>query len=296
MFWIKFISLVFLVCCRQAWYVLQLREQLSTSLADVLRHSPSFWGGHSKGQFSFHLSGLRRLCRSWWKNRISPGFIIGVECAIIRPRVVRLLSVNCADVHRGRRYRWRFWRLRWLWAVVLIIAIFYRVYYRHFCQEVEWIGRQVQIVQAWWNIWELPSKSIWHCRIIGIRVGCHSSPISSGPLKSQRRLLNLQWRQAQFIPSSCHLTFARSTQTTAEAHRSHLFCLPLGNRGIDFKDFLSPEAVSQHNCQPSRKTNLGETSFTPMTPKTSETPKYLKLTFETVLSFADRFFNYSNYR
>ena len=34
---IKFFILEVLVCCRRAWYVLQLREQLSTSLADVRR-------------------------------------------------------------------------------------------------------------------------------------------------------------------------------------------------------------------------------------------------------------------
>ena len=38
----KFFSLEFLACCRPARYPLQLREQLSTSLADVLRHSPPF--------------------------------------------------------------------------------------------------------------------------------------------------------------------------------------------------------------------------------------------------------------
>ena len=38
---IIFFNLEFLVCCRRAWYVLQLREQLSTNLADVLRQSPT---------------------------------------------------------------------------------------------------------------------------------------------------------------------------------------------------------------------------------------------------------------
>ena len=107
-------------------------------------------------------------------KKYSPAFIIGVKCVIIRCLVVRLPSVNCADVHLRRRYRWRFWRLRWLWAVVFIIATFYRVYYHHCCQDVEKIGPQVQIVQAWWNNWELPSKSIWHCQFIGIRVYCHN--------------------------------------------------------------------------------------------------------------------------
>ena len=29
-------------------------------------------------------------------------------------------------------------------------------------------GRQVQIVQARWNDWELPSKSVWHCWLVGV--------------------------------------------------------------------------------------------------------------------------------
>ena len=112
-FLIKFFSPEFLVLCRRALYVFQLSEKLSTSLADVLRHSPSFWEGHSKPQFSFQFSGWRRCGRSWWQKIYSPGFIIRVERFVIHCRVGRLPSVNCADVHRGRRYRWRFWKLRW---------------------------------------------------------------------------------------------------------------------------------------------------------------------------------------
>ena len=70
-------------------------------------------------------------------------------------------SLNCAEVHWGRRFWWRFRRFRGLWAVVLIMSIFCSNYKHHCCQNIEWIGRQVLIVQAWWKIWELPSKSIW---------------------------------------------------------------------------------------------------------------------------------------
>ena len=134
--YIKLFSLEFLVCCRRAWYVHRLREQFSTSFAGVMRQSPSFWEGHSKAQFSVKLSVWWRWGRSWWQKITSPGFVIGLECVIIRRRVRRLPSINWADVHRGPRYRWRFGRLWSLWAVFLIIAIFCRVYYHHCCQDV----------------------------------------------------------------------------------------------------------------------------------------------------------------
>ena len=55
------------------------------------------------------------------------GFIIGVDNIIVRRRVRCLLSLNCDEVHWGRRYRWRFPRFQRLWAVVLIMSFFCRV-------------------------------------------------------------------------------------------------------------------------------------------------------------------------
>ena len=58
---------------RRAWYVLHFRERLSTSLADVLRHSPFFWESHSKAQFSFQLSRWRLGGGKDWRveNKLS---------------------------------------------------------------------------------------------------------------------------------------------------------------------------------------------------------------------------------
>ena len=82
----------------------------------------------------------------------SPGFIIGVESIIIRRRGRRRLqSLNCAEVHGRRRHRWWFRRFRGMWAIVLTMSIFCSVYYHHYCQNIEWIGLQVRIVQAWWK-------------------------------------------------------------------------------------------------------------------------------------------------
>ena len=152
------------------WNVLCWGDRLSAGFADVLRHSPSFWKRHAQAQFPFQLSGRRRV--SSWQKIYSPGFIIGVKRVVECRRVRRLPTVKGADVHRGRQYRRRFWRLRRLRAVVVVIAILCMIYHRHCCQVVEWIGRQVQVIQARWNDWELPSESVRHCGLIRVVMDC----------------------------------------------------------------------------------------------------------------------------
>ena len=39
-----------------------------------------------------------------------------------------------------------------------------------FCEDVKRIGWQVEIVQARWNDWELPSESVWHCWFVGVLI------------------------------------------------------------------------------------------------------------------------------
>ena len=43
--------------------------------------------------------------KDWRLEKKSPWFIIGVECVIIRRSMWCLPSLNCAENHRGRRYR-----------------------------------------------------------------------------------------------------------------------------------------------------------------------------------------------
>ena len=80
--------------------------------------------------------------------------------------------VKCTHVQGRRRYRLRFRRLQCLWAAVLIMPFWCRFYYSHCCQNDKWVARQFQVVEAWWNKWELPSKSIWLCRFVWIGVDC----------------------------------------------------------------------------------------------------------------------------
>ena len=96
-------------------------------------------------------------------------FITCVECVVVCCRIGRSPAIESTDVHWGRRYWWQFW---WLWrlgAIVVIMGIF-GWHHSHCCQDVEWIGRQVQIVQIRWNERELPSKTIWDCRLIRVIV------------------------------------------------------------------------------------------------------------------------------
>ena len=169
------------------WDVLCWGDQLSADVADVLRHSPSFWKRHSHLQFPLHLSGR---WRRWWTGQQinSPGFIFRMEIFLqgrgpvyepwLALRLKSILvccgvrcfpTVECAYIHWGRRYRWWFWGLRWLRAIIVVIAIHWMAYHRNCCQVVKWIERQVQIVQAQGNDWELPSESIshcWHVRVV----------------------------------------------------------------------------------------------------------------------------------
>ena len=119
--------------------------------------------------------------RSWWQEIYSPGFIVRVKCVVVCCRKRRLPVVKGADVHRRRRYRRQIIRLRWLRALIVVIVIICMVYHHHCCQEVKGIGRQVQVVQAHRNDWELLSESVWHCGLIWVVmdghylrfVGCH---------------------------------------------------------------------------------------------------------------------------
>ena len=97
-----------------------------------------------------------------------PGFIIGKKCFVVCRRLRRLPTVKVADVHRGRLYRRPFWRLRRLRAVVVVSAILCITYHGHCCQDVKWIGPQVEVVQAWRNDRELPSESVWHYGLIWV--------------------------------------------------------------------------------------------------------------------------------
>ena len=140
----------------------------------MLRHSPLFWKGHSQAQLSFLPSW--RWWRRWgtWGKEIYPsGFVAWVECVVVSGSVWRLPAVEGTDIHWGRRYWERYWRVRWFWAVVVSVSFLGVVSYGHRRQDIKGIGRQVQIVQAWGNDRELPSKTIRHCRLIWIIIDCH---------------------------------------------------------------------------------------------------------------------------
>ena len=106
------------------------------------------------------------------KKICSPGFIIGVELVVVCRLLRRLPTVKGPDVHRRRRYRRQFVRPWWLRAVIVIYIILCMSYHRQCCQDVERIGRQVQVIQARWNHWKLQSKSLWHRGLIWVVMDC----------------------------------------------------------------------------------------------------------------------------
>ena len=146
-------SLLSLTSARRTWGVLCWGDRLTAGFADVLRHSPFSWKRHSQAQLSFLPSW--RWWRRWvtWRNEIYPsGFIAWVECVVVSGSVWRLPAVEGTDIHWGRRYWWRYWRVRWFRAVVVSVSFLGVVSYGHRRQDVKGIGRQVQIVQAWGTI------------------------------------------------------------------------------------------------------------------------------------------------
>ena len=132
----------------------------------------------SQAQYSFHFPGRwRRWGRSWWKKIFFSGLIAWMKCIIVSRRVRRLPAVEGAYVHGWRRYWGWFWRLRWLRTIIVIVCISSIVRYRRCRQDIERIGRQVQIVQAWENNRELPSKTIWYRWLVRVVVNCKNKEL-----------------------------------------------------------------------------------------------------------------------
>ena len=134
---------------------------------------PLFWKGHSQAQSSLQFSGRWRWrCRARGKKIYPSGFITRVEYIVVRRRVGRLPTVE------GLHFYWRRWygeevrRLRWLRTIIVSICISSIVCNRHSRQDIERIGRQVQVVQAWWNNWELPSKTIGYRWLVRVIIDC----------------------------------------------------------------------------------------------------------------------------
>ena len=151
-----------LIPVRWTWDVLCWGDRLTAGFADVLRHSPFLSKGHSQAQSSLQFSGRWRWqCRAWRKKIYPSGFVTWVKCVVFSGCVRRLPAFEGAYIHWGRRYWGRFWRLRWFRTVIVIVCISSIGCYCHCRQDIERIGRQIQVVQAGGNIWELPSKTIW---------------------------------------------------------------------------------------------------------------------------------------
>ena len=181
-FWVSLGVSTVLIPVWWSWGILCWGDRLTAGFADMLRHSPVFWKGHSQAQSSLQFSGRWRWrCRAWRTKNYPSGLITWVESIVVSRRVRRLPAVEGAYVHWRRRYWGLFWRLRWLRTIIVIVCISSFVRYRHCPQDIERIERQVQVFQAWGNNWKLLSKIIWYrwlvrvvviCKIIGLR-GCN---------------------------------------------------------------------------------------------------------------------------
>ena len=146
-FWVSLNVSTALIPVWWTWGVFCWEELLTAGFADVPRHSPFFWKGHSQAQ-SFFLPS-RRWWRRWgtWRKEIEPpGFVTWVKCIVVSGCIGRLPAVEGAHVHCGRRYWGLFWRLRWFRAIIVIVGIFGVICYCHRCQDVKRIGRQVQVI------------------------------------------------------------------------------------------------------------------------------------------------------
>ena len=82
------------------------------------------------------------------EENISFGVFHLSECVVVSGCVGRLPAVEGTHNHWRRWYWGGIWRLRWLRTIIVIICISSIGCYRHCRQDIERIGRQVQVVQA----------------------------------------------------------------------------------------------------------------------------------------------------
>ena len=103
--WVSLNVFTGLISVRWTWGVLCWGDRLTAGFADVLRHSPLFWKGHSQAQSSLQFSGRWRWrCRAR-RNKVYPsGFVTWVESIVVSCRLRRLPAVEGAYAHWRRRY------------------------------------------------------------------------------------------------------------------------------------------------------------------------------------------------
>ena len=138
---------------------------------------------HTLPQFSF-LSWWRRRCGGRaWSGRYLSG-LIGVKCFVrrnipINPsrlilRIKHIIICGCmrclpgfntAGVHWGRRDWRRIRRLRGLGAVFFILPN-----HGHSSQHIEWVVRQVEVIEVGWQDWVLVTEPGWKCGFARVRV------------------------------------------------------------------------------------------------------------------------------
>ena len=158
---------------------------LATCLAGLLRHSPFFRKRQRQAQLPFLSSWRRRSGGRAWSDRYmsrligvksfaekkipidSSGLIFRIKCGIVR------YCGRCLRAFNGTHIQWvrRKWRrdrwLRWLGAILFVCSN-----HGHSSQHIEWVGRQVEIIEAGWQNWMLTAKPIWNCGFIGYRIDC----------------------------------------------------------------------------------------------------------------------------
>ena len=105
----------------------------------------------------------------------SSGFILAQKYGIIRCRVRCLAAFNGTHIHwRRRDWRWDRW-IQWLGVVLFVCSN-----HGHCSQHIEWVGRQVEIIEVGWQNWMLTAKPIWNCGFIGIRIDCDDPWLQRG--------------------------------------------------------------------------------------------------------------------
>ena len=169
------VSTVLIPVC-WTWGVLYWGDRLTAGFTDVLRHSPFFCKGQSQAQSSLEFSGRWRWRCGTWRKKIYPsGFITRVECIVVSRRVGRLPAVEGTHIYWRRWYGGEVWRLRWLRTIIVITCISSIICYRHRRQDFGRIGRQIQVLQAWGNNRELPSKTIWYRWLVRVVAECNNT-------------------------------------------------------------------------------------------------------------------------
>ena len=99
----------------------------------------------------------------------SSGLHLWMKCFVDCSSVRCLPAFNGTQIHLGRR---DCRRARWLRRLGAVLHVWLN--HGRSSQQIEWVGRQVEIIEADWDVWVFVVKPVRLCGFIGKRFYCNN--------------------------------------------------------------------------------------------------------------------------